>query len=166
MAWSLGGDETEVDFGGDDDLVEVDVEAVGEEHEVALGEIRPDLGLEDGGLLLVGEEHHHHVRIPYRVRDGLDLQPVPFCLGPALGALVEPDGHVAAGLLQVQGVGVALAAVAEDRDLAACDLIPYVSLTVYPCHLDSSLGTGHRTQPDHVSGAKGGEKVLDLLGSP
>ena len=91
---------------------------MGEEHEVALGEVRPDLGPEDGGLLLVRQEHHHHVGIPYGVGDGHDREAVLFGLGPALRALVEPDGDVAAGVLQVQGVGVALAAVAQDGDLA------------------------------------------------
>jgi hypothetical protein len=74
----------------------VDVEAVGEEHQVALGEVLPDLGLEDRRLPLVGEEHHHHVGVPDRVGDGHDRQAVPFGLRPALGALVEADGDVAA----------------------------------------------------------------------
>jgi hypothetical protein len=72
VARPLRGDEAEVDLWGDHDLVEVDVEAVGEEHEVALGEVGPDLGLEDRRLPLVGEEHHHHVGVLHRVRDGHD----------------------------------------------------------------------------------------------
>ncbi len=35
---------------------------------------------------------------------------------PALGAGGQPDDDVDAGLVEVQGVGVALAAVADDRD--------------------------------------------------
>src|SRR6478752_1312524 len=42
-------------------------------------------------------------------------------LGLALAALGEADAHVDAGVAKVEGVGVALAAVADDGDLLALD---------------------------------------------
>ena len=54
---------------------------------------------------------------------GQDLQAGGFGLGPALAAGVEADHHVDAGIAQVQRVGVALAAVADDGDRAALQVI-------------------------------------------
>src|SRR3712207_7714024 len=53
---------SQVDLWRHDYLVEVDVEAVGEEHKHAFREVRLDLAPVDGGLPLVRQEHHHHVR--------------------------------------------------------------------------------------------------------
>src|SRR5207248_2437941 len=55
------------------------------------------------------------------VGDGRHLQPVLLGLRPGLGALVEADDHVLARVLEVQRVGVALAAIPDDRDLLALE---------------------------------------------
>ncbi len=88
VARALGGDEPEVHLGRHDYLVEVDVEAVGEEHEHPLGEVRPDLGPEDRRLPLVRQEHHHHVG-PVRTASAMVMTGRPS--SSAFGRLFEPS---------------------------------------------------------------------------
>jgi hypothetical protein len=52
---------------------------------------------------------------------GDDPQAGGLGLRAALGGLGQADAHVDAGVVQVQRVGVALAAVADDGDLPALD---------------------------------------------
>src|ERR1051325_9944702 len=119
VARRLGRDHRDVDVRRRDDLVEVDVEAVGEHQHLALAEALLDLRLEDVPLALVGQQDHHDVGHLRGVRDGRDLQAFLLRAAPALRALVEADHDVLAGVLQVQRVRVALAAVADDGDLLA-----------------------------------------------
>ncbi len=50
-----------------------------------------------------------------------DLEALLGDLGPRLGALLEADLHLDTGVAQAQRVRVALAAVADDTDLASLD---------------------------------------------
>jgi hypothetical protein len=89
---------------------------VAEEEEVAAGDPVADLGLPDLAVLLVGDEHHHDVAPAGRL-DGLDdLEAAGLGLSDAGGVGAEADDDVDAGVLEVQGVGVALGAEADDRD--------------------------------------------------
>ncbi len=110
-----------VHVGGRDHLVEVDVEAVGEHQHLALAQAALDLALEDVALALVGQEDHDDVRHLGGLGHGGHAEPVAFRLGPALRALVEPDHHVLTCVLEVEGMGVALAAVPDDGDLLALE---------------------------------------------
>src|SRR3712207_7749303 len=57
------------------------VEAVGEEHEHALGEVRLDLALVHGRLLLVGQEHHDQDRKSTRLNSShANISYAVFCL--------------------------------------------------------------------------------------
>ena len=71
MAWSLGGDETEVHLGGTEIWLKWMLKPWAKSMRSPSEILRPDLGGEDGRLPLVGEEHHHYVRIPRRVGNGL-----------------------------------------------------------------------------------------------
>ena len=75
----------------------------------------------DRALHRVGREHHDQVGL----LAGLERRddPQPLRVGPlaALGALGQADPDVDAGVAQRQRVGVPLAAVAEDRHVAALD---------------------------------------------
>ena len=73
----------------------------------------------DGALHLVGREDDDEVGLLDRVGHGGDRQALGLGLGLALAALGEADAHVDARVAQVERVGVALAAVADDGDLAA-----------------------------------------------
>ena len=119
VARALGGGHEHVHPGGGDDLLVADVEAVGEGQGLALGHVGGDVPVVDLGLHLVVDEDHHDIRPLSGGGDGFHRQPGGLGGGPALGALPQAHAHVAAGVLQVQGVGVALGAVADDGDLFA-----------------------------------------------
>ena len=135
VAGALGGDHQHVHIGGGHNLLEVDVEAVGEHEGVPSLQVGGDVPLVDVRLHLVVDEDHDDIR-PFRgLGHGHDLQARRLGGLPVFAALPEADAHVAAGFLQVQGVGVALGAVADDADLLPvqfCDIA--VLLIVHFCH--------------------------------
>jgi hypothetical protein len=87
---------------------------VGEHQEVARGDPIADLALPELGLLLVREQDHHDVALARRVGDRGHAKAVALRLFDRGGVLAEADHYVDAGVLQVQRMGVALRAIAED----------------------------------------------------
>src|SRR5690606_21701956 len=87
----------------------------------AVLQVRGDGLLVDLGLDGVRDEDHDDVGLGGGLGRGHHAQALLLGLGLGLGALVQTDAHVDAGVAQRQGVGVALAAVTDDRDLAALD---------------------------------------------
>src|SRR5262245_21649829 len=118
VAGRLGGDQADVDPLGGDRLV-VDVEAVGEEQRLARA------GAEGGGDLLapdlrlgrVGGQEHEDVGPGRDLVHGTNRQSGLLRDRDRLRRLGQADLHLDAGVLQVQGVGVALRPVADDADL-------------------------------------------------
>ena len=114
MTGPLGGDQEHVHIPGRNDLIEVDVEAVREEQRLALGEVRLDVVLIDGGLHFVGQKQHDEIghlgRFLRRDRFKAVL-PGQFVVGAA-GALTHNNLH--AGIAQVLGMGMPLAAIPDD----------------------------------------------------
>ena len=94
---------------------------MGEHQEVALGDAVGDLVAPDLGLLLVGDQDHHDVAAAGGVGDVEDLEAGGLGVGAAGRVGAQPDDDVDPRLLQVQRVGVALRAVAEDRDRLAVE---------------------------------------------
>ena len=92
---------------------------MGESQGLALGHVGSDILLVNLSLNLVVDEDHHNVAPLSGLSNGFDLEPGLLGLGPALGTLTQANAHIAAGILQVHGVGVALRAVADDGDLLA-----------------------------------------------
>ena len=140
VAGALGGGHEHVHAGGRHDLLIADVEAVGKGQGLALGHIGGDVLLVDVGLDLVVDEHHHDVAPLGSLGDGHDLQAGGLRLGPALGTGPQAHANVAAGILQVEGMGVALRAVADDGDLLAVQIAELtVLLVVHLCHGNTLL---------------------------
>ena len=120
--------------GGRRDAAVVDVEAVREEDGRAVGEVRRDLLRVHVRLHLVGQQH----ATSCAPRDGLgavrDGEPGLLGACPRRAALAQPDHDLDARVVQVQRVRVALAAVAEDGDLAGEQLD--VAVAVDGCHVE------------------------------
>jgi hypothetical protein len=110
----------------------MDVESVGEEQCGARSQVRRDVGLVDRGLDLVRKQKRDDLRVGGRLGDRADREPGLFGGSPRPAALPEPDLDVDAGVVQVQGVCVALAAVANNRDLAVEEA--EVAFAVNRCH--------------------------------
>ena len=121
VARALGGDHDHVDTLRRGDAPVADVEAVGEGERVAGDEERRDVLVEDPLLLGVRGEDHDEIGVGRGVGDRHHTQTLLGGLRLRRRPRAQPDDDVDAGVLQVQRVGVALAAVADDRDLAAPD---------------------------------------------
>ena len=115
MAGPLRGDHADVHACRWVDPTEVDVEAVGEHEQAAGLQVRRNLRVVDGLLCGVGHEDHDDVRLADGVGDVCDLEARLRGEGARLRARREPDDDPDARLVQVEGMGVALAAVADDR---------------------------------------------------
>ena len=151
VAGTLRGDHPDVDDARRVDAREVDVEAVREHQQLAGPQVRGDVGVVDGLLGRVRHEDHHDVRGLDRVRDVRHAQAGLFRQRTALRPRGEPDDDVHARLMQVQRVGVALAAVADDRDglpLRGPTDRRHCRSTSWPSSLESLLD-GRRTAGHH-----------------
>ena len=86
-------------------------------------------------LLFVGSEDHDDVSRFSRLFRRHDLQTRLFRLFPGLAALVQTDDDFDAAFLQVERMGMPLAAVADDGDrLVFQNLNVAIGLIVYFCH--------------------------------
>ena len=112
------------------DAAEVDVEAVCKGQSLAGSQVGLDALLVQGGLLLIVNEDHDDIGSLGGLRGGHDGHALSFGLDPALGAGVQADDDVDAALLQVEGVGVTLGAVADDGDGLAGQLLEVAVLLI------------------------------------
>ncbi len=122
VARTLGRDHEHVDRGLGLDEVEMDVEAMCEGHRRAVADMIADVGVPDAGLMFVGGEDHDDVRPGGGILGHHHLE------ARALGLLrrgrtgTERDHHLADPRIpEVLGMGMALAAIAHDRDLLCLD---------------------------------------------
>ncbi len=121
VARALRGDHADVDVGRGLDEAEADVQAVAEEQGVAGLQVRGDVRLVDVRLDRVRHQDHDDVGLGRGLGGGDHAQAGLLGLGAGLGLRLQADPDVRARVAQGQRVGVALAAVADDRDLAALD---------------------------------------------
>ena len=122
MARALGRDERHVDVRRRHDLLVVDREPVAEHQHVAGGDPVLDARVPDLAVELVGDEHHHDVALAGRVGGLEHPQAVALGRGDAAGLGTQADDDRDAGVLEIECVGVALRAVADDRDGLAVEL--------------------------------------------
>jgi hypothetical protein len=121
MAGALRRNHADRDVGGRLDQIEVDIEAVPEEQRIAVLQVRLDVVFEDVGLCGVGCQQHDDVGPLGDLGRGVDGEALLLDLRPGLRTVLEADLHLDAGVAQAQRVRMALAAVADDTDLAALD---------------------------------------------
>ena len=130
MARALGRDHEDIEIGARLDQVEVDVEAVGERQRRAVAHVRAQMVAVQRGLQLVRGQDHDHVGPLGGLVRGHDLQAgVLGLLGAGrAGAQGDPQvGHAA--VLEIVGMGVALAAVTDHGHLFALNQV-YIGVTV------------------------------------
>ncbi len=144
VARSLRGDHDDVAVRTHLDAAVVDVEAMGEGDRLARRQVRLDVLLVHGCLILIVDEDHDDVSPLCCLGSGQDLESLLLCLGLGLGALIEADLDVDARILEVQCVRVALGAVTDDGDLLAIQLAHVAVLLVVHLerHVQSPFNPG------------------------
>jgi hypothetical protein len=93
---------------GGPDLLEVDVNPVGEGQGLSGLEPRGYALRVEPGLLLVVDKDHDEVRRGRRVLGRHDLEPLGFRFFPALGPFVQAHDHGIPGVPEIQRMRVAL----------------------------------------------------------
>ena len=140
MAGALRRDHQHVEIGARLDQVEMDVEAVGEHQRRAVLHVGDEVVAIDVGLQFVRRQHHDDVGPFGRLGDLHDLDLLGLGLAGAGRALAQRDRDVLdAGIPHIQGVGVALAAVADDGDLLALDQVQVGVAVVINAHGSKSF---------------------------
>ena len=91
---------------------------MGEEDGGARREVRLDVVGVDLRLHLVGQEHRDELRARDGIGNGTYRQSCRLCLAPRGRSLAQADLDLDAGITEVERMGVALAPVADDRNLA------------------------------------------------
>ena len=108
---------------------------MGKHQGVAGFQVGSNVLLIDVGLDLVVDQNHHDVAPLGGLGHGHDLETGGLSSGPVLAAGPQAHAHVAAGFLQVQGMGVALRAIAHDGNLLAVQFAQVtVLLIIHVCH--------------------------------
>lgn len=108
---------------------------MGESQSLASGQVGRDVLLVHIGLILIVDEDHDDVSQLGSFGHGVDLETVLLSDGPGLAALAQADDNVTAGIPEILSVGMALGAVADDRDLLAVELIQVaILLIIHLCH--------------------------------
>ncbi len=114
MAGRLGRGHAHVDARRGDDGLEVNVEAVGEQEQLAGSEVGPDLLGIELGRGLIGNQDHDHIGPFCGFSNGGDFKAGLLCLGDGLGVRREAHLDLNAGILEVESMGMPLGAVADD----------------------------------------------------
>ena len=139
MAGTFWRDHQHVEIGARVEQVEVDVEAVREHQRGTLLHVVMQMVAVDVALQFVGGQHHHEVGPFGGLGDFHHLEAGGLRLLGRGRTLAQRNGHfLDAGILQVQRVGVALAAIADDDDLFALDQVQIGVAIVINSHLRSS----------------------------
>ena len=140
MARAFGGYHEDIDVVGRDDLLEVDIEAVGKGQGTARSEVIPDFVFIYVGLFFIGNKDHGDVRTGDGFGDGLDGKTGFTGFFCRFAPFIEADGDIDPAVAEVERMGVALAAVADDSDFLSFHSFPIDILIIkHFCHSTSLL---------------------------
>ncbi len=103
------------------DVAVVDVEAVSESQSSARLQVRLNVLLVHGGLVLVRQQDHHNVGFGNGLGNRLDLEALLLGVFHGLRGRTQADDDIHTGIAQVQRVGVTLGTVTEDGHLLAIE---------------------------------------------
>ena len=116
-----------------------------EDESAARLEVRSDFRLVDVGLLLIRDQDRRDISLLDCFSDRVNLQAVFLSDLLGLGTFIEADDDVGTAVLEVQGMCMTLAAVAEDRDCLAIHEFPICILIIVSfCHNTLSPHNVHR----------------------
>ena len=121
MAWTLRRGHHNVDASGRNDAIKTNVETVSEEQRIAFGEIRRDVGVIHRLLFGVRKKNHDHVSPLGGISNRHHGKSFGFSFGLRGRTLTQTHDDVHAGVFEVERMGMALRAVANDSDLAIGD---------------------------------------------
>ena len=139
MAGALRGNHEYVYVCCRDDLFEMNIEAMGKSQGAAGFQVRRNLALVNVSLFFVRDQDHGDVSPFNRFADGHNLQARCFRFCRGFGTFVQANHYFQAAVTQVQRMGVALAAVTDDRNFFTLNRIPvYILIIIHFCH-DKSL---------------------------
>ena len=116
VAGGFGGDHQHIDIVRGQHFPVVDAETVGKHQGGAGAQIGGNLLAVGVALHMVGNQHHQHIGGGSHFRDIGDGQAGFLSGGAAAAFRVEADDDLLAVVFEVEGVGVALAAIADDAD--------------------------------------------------
>ena len=140
MTRSLRRNHEHVNIRGRDNLLEMNVEAVGKCERGAFLQIRGDFVFVNVRLLLVRNENHRNIGSFNRVRNAENFQALTFSDGFGFGAFVQPDDDINAAVFQIQRVRMPLRTVTDNRDgLAVHDFPVDILVIISFCHSIPSL---------------------------
>ncbi len=94
---------------------------MGEGQGSARLQVRLNVLLVDGCLVLVRQKNHHNVSLSDGLTNRFDLKALLLGELHGLGGRTQADDHVDTGVTQVQRVGVTLRTVAQDSHLLAIE---------------------------------------------
>ena len=144
MTRALGSHHEDIHIFGGNDLLEVNIEAMSEGESAAGLEVRGNLVLVDICLLLIRNQDHGDVSLLHSLSHRQYLQAMLLSFSFGLGTLIEADNYIHAAFLQVQGMGMALAAVADNGNgLAVHDFPVDILIIVSFCHSTLSPHSVH-----------------------
>jgi hypothetical protein len=136
VAGALGRHHDDVDAGLGLDQAEMHVQTMGKGDRRALAQVVMDVFAVGVGLKLIGHGEHDQVAPGGGLGDAHDLQALALGLGGAGGAFAQRhDDVLGAAVAQVQRVGMALAAIAQDRHLLVLDQVHIAIAIVVDAHV-------------------------------
>ena len=121
VSGGLGRNHRDVNVSRRLDRPEADIEAMGEHQSLPCREVGRDFFLVDVRLNRVRHQNHDDVGPGCNFSDCSDRQAAGLGFGSRFAAGGQSDSHVNAAVLQVESVGVALGAIANDGDFLAPD---------------------------------------------
>ena len=121
VAWRLRCNHDHVQIGAWHDLTVVNVEAVGKRDCRALLGVWRHVFSIDLTDVFIWQQDHDDVRILDRIVDFSHVQAGVLGLVPRCAALAQTNRHLAAGILQILGVGMALRTVTDDGHVLVFD---------------------------------------------
>ena len=140
----------------------MDIQAVGKGDGGAVLEVVVDVFLVGFGLQFIGHCEHDQVAPCGGFGDAHDLQAFALGLGGGGGTFAKGhDNVLGAAVAQIEGMGMALRAIAEDGDFHVLDEIHVAVAVVIYAH--GVVPSGLQVRIAYIGGVAGGQRCISSL---